>query len=62
MGSSRGSLITWGVATLAMVAAMAGTLHATIGVVPEIDGASMATGLGLLSGAVLILRAGIRRK
>jgi hypothetical protein len=62
MGSSRGSLITWGVATLAMVVAMAGTLHATVGVVPEIDGTSMATGLGLLSGAVLILRASRRRK
>ena len=61
MSISRGSVITWGVAILAMVAAMASPLHATVGVVPEIDGASMATGLGLLSGAVLILRARLRR-
>ena len=61
MGSSRGSRITWGVAMLAMVVAMAGTLHATTGNVPEIDGTSIATGLGLVSGAVLILRARMRR-
>ena len=58
---SRGSLITWGVATLAMVVAMASTLHATVGVVPEIDGSSIATGLGLLAGGMLILRARKRR-
>ena len=62
MGSSRGSVITWGVAMLAMVAAMASTLHATVGVVPEIDGTSMVAGLGLLSGAVLIARARRLRK
>jgi hypothetical protein len=45
-----------------MVVAMAGTLHATASNVPEIDGASMATGLGVVSGAVLILRARTRRK
>jgi len=61
MTSSRGSLMSWGVGLLVMVAAMAGTLHATTGVVPEINGSSLATGLGLLSGAVLILRARLRR-
>ena len=62
MNTSRGSVIAWGVAMLAMVIAMAGTLHATVGAVPETDGASMATGLGVVSGAVLILRARMRRK
>ena len=61
MTSSRGSLMSWGVGLLVMVAAMAGTLHATSGVVPEIHGSSLAMGLGLLSGAVLILRARLRR-
>jgi hypothetical protein len=51
----------WGVATLAMAAAMASTLHATIGIVPEIDG-SMVTAMALLSGAVLIVRARMRRR
>jgi hypothetical protein len=46
---------------LVMVMAMASTLHATAAIVPEIDGTAVATGLGLLSGAVLILRARIRR-
>lgn len=60
MRVTRGSWVTW-VAVLAMVGPMAGTLHATAAIVPEIDGTSMATGLGLLSGAVLILRARLRR-
>jgi hypothetical protein len=30
--------------------------------VPEIDGGSLSTGLGVISGAVLILRARMRRK
>ena len=59
---SRGSLVPWGVATLAMVVAMASPLHATILTVPEIDGSSIASGLGLVSGAVLILRARMWRK
>jgi len=59
--NSRGSLITWGAGMLVMVVAMASTLHATAAIVPEIDGTSVAAGLGLLSGAVLILRARIRR-
>ena len=62
MKASRGSVITWGTAMLAMVVAMAGTLYATAGNVPEIDGASMATGLGVVSGAVLIVRARMRRR
>jgi hypothetical protein len=52
----------WGVATLAMAAAMASTLHATIGIVPEIDDGSMVTAMALLSGAVLIVRARMRRR
>jgi hypothetical protein len=44
-----------------MVAAMASPLHAAAAAVPEIDGSSMVAGLGLLSGAVLILRARQRR-
>ena len=51
------NLLTWGVLVLAMVSAVAGTLHATVGNVPEVDGGSMVIGLGLLTGLVLILRA-----
>jgi hypothetical protein len=47
---------------LAMVGSMASTLHAAVGYVPDIDGASRATGLGLLSGPVLMLRARMHRK
>jgi hypothetical protein len=46
---------------LVLVTAMTGTAQATTAVVPEISGTSIATGLGLLSGAVLILRAKMRR-
>jgi hypothetical protein len=46
---------------LALVSSITGTVHATTAVVPEISGTSIATGLGLLSGAVLILRARMRR-
>ena len=56
------ALVMWGVATLAMAAAMASTLHATIGIVPEIDHGSMVTAMALLSGAVLIVRARMRRR
>ena len=44
-----------------MVVSMASTVHATAAIVPEIDGTAVAAGLGLLSGAVLILRARLRR-
>lgn len=56
------TLHTWGVAVLAMVAAMAGTLHATAANVPEIDAGSMVTGLGMVSAAVLMLRSRMRRR
>ena len=56
------ALVMWGVATLAMATTMASTLHATVGIVPEIDDGSMVTGLAPLSGAVLIVRARMRRR
>ena len=47
--------VGWGV--LAIVLAAADTAEASLSVVPEIDGGTMATGLGVLTGGVLMLRA-----
>jgi hypothetical protein len=54
-----------GVAGLALVLVSIATpafAGAAVVPVPEINGSSLATGLGLLSGAVLILRARFTRK
>lgn len=50
------------VGLLTIVLSVAATAHAGNAVVPEIDGGSLATGLGLLSGGLLILRSRWRAK
>lgn len=53
---SRLTQVGWG--ALAIVLSAAGVAEASITpIVPEIDGATVATGLGVLTGGVLILRA-----
>lgn len=47
---------------LIVLASVATSLHAgVVAAVPEIDGASLTAGLGLLAGGVLVLRARLRR-
>lgn len=46
----------YGTGLLAIVLSLPVTLVAGTAVVPEIDGSSLSMGIGLLSGAVLILR------
>ncbi len=47
---------------LIVLASVATSLHAgTVSAVPEIDGASLTAGLGLLAGGVLVVRARLRR-
>jgi hypothetical protein len=48
---------------LTMIASAAGTVHAADATsVPEIDGSSATVALGILAGAVLIVRARMRAK
>jgi len=50
-----------GLATI--IGSVASPIHATVQQpVPEIDGSSVAAGLGLLAGAVMILRTRMRRR
>ena len=51
----------WAMGILTVIASVADSAHATFVTVPEIDTASLATGLGLLTGAVLIVRSRMRR-
>jgi hypothetical protein len=55
--------VTLVAAVLGILAAMAMPAHATsVSIVPEIDGASLSAGLGLLAGGLLMLRARRRSK
>ena len=59
MGTNSRSL--WCLGLFMLVTAAGSTAHATIGIVPEIDGGSVSAGLALLTGAVMILRSRRRR-
>jgi hypothetical protein len=53
----------YGAGLLIVLGAVAGSVQATVvGPVPEIDSSSITAGLGLLAGAVMIVRARTRRK
>ncbi len=53
----------WSLGMVVVIGSVAASVHATIaGPVPEIDSSSFTAGLGLLSGAVMIVRSRLRRK
>ena len=57
MRSRFGRLFIRGAGLLVLIASVASTVFATPPtVVPEIDGSTVATGVGLLSGAALIIK------
>ena len=45
-----------------VMASLGATVMATPAVVPEIDGGSLASGIGLLTGGILMLRSRLGRK
>ncbi len=53
----------WSLGMVVVIGSVAASVHATIvGPVPEIDSSSFTAGLGLLTGAVMIVRSRLRRK
>jgi hypothetical protein len=57
MSSRLVTTAMYGMALLAILTATGVGLSASVDVVPEIDGGTLTTGLGLLTAGVLILRA-----
>ena len=52
----------YGVGFLVIMLSLTATLRAAVAATPEIDGGSLVTGLGLLSGSLLIVRSRWRTK
>lgn len=59
---SKRTLTMWCLGMLTILASATGTAYATFGSVPEVSASSVSAGLGLLAGAVMILRARMHRK
>ncbi len=59
---SKRNLAIWSLGMLTILASATGTVYATISSVPEVNASSLSAGLGLLAGAVMILRARMHRK
>ena len=53
----------WSLGMVSVIGSVAASVHGgSVGPVPEIDSSSVTAGLGLLAGAVMILRSRIGRK
>ena len=59
---TKRNLAMWWLGMLTILASATGTVYATFGSVPEVNASSLSAGLGLLAGAVMILRARMHRK